>query len=258
MICAGIDAGSRMIKIVLMDSASRRVIAQGWADQGVEQERLARGLLEQLLRDNGAGMADVGNVVATGYGRAAVTIAGRTVTEITCQAVGVGRLCPQARTVIDIGGQDSKVIFLENSVVRDFVMNDRCAAGTGRFLEMVASRLGISIESLGRAGRASRKPAVISSTCAVFAESEIVGLLACGYPKEDIVAGVQKAVASRVRAMAGRGAISPVVLTGGVAMIEGMDAVFADVLGCSVSIAPQPQMTCALGAALLACDGAGA
>jgi len=257
MICAGIDAGSRAIKVVLIDEQARRVIAQGLADQGVEQDKLATALLERILNKNNVDKEDIKSIVATGYGRNAVSIADTTITEITCHAVGVHRVAPEAKTVIDIGGQDSKLLRLDGGgKVRDFAMNDRCAAGTGRFLEVVAQRLGVKLDALGAMAAESRSPAAISSMCVVFAETEITGLLASGAASEDIVAGVQTAIAERIVAMAGRNAEPPVVFTGGVAMVSGMDAALQAVLGQNVMVSPDPQMTGALGAAILASNRA--
>jgi len=253
MICAGLDAGSRTIKIVLMDDGGREVIAKGMVDQGTRQEALAEGLLDNLLDRIGAKREDVACIVATGYGRDLLTLADTTVTEITCHGVGVRRLVPDAATIIDIGGQDSKLMRLDESgAVRDFSMNDRCAAGTGCFLEVVARRLGVSLESLGEMARKSRNPASISSKCVVFAETEIVGLLASGAAVEDIVAGVQAAIATRIQSLAGRNVTDPVVFTGGVALIPGMDGALAKALQRPVKVCPEPQMTGALGAAVLA------
>ena len=257
MICAGIDAGSRAIKVVLYDAAQARVLGSGLADQGVEQERLATELFERLLREAGLDRSQISGVIATGYGRNAIRWAGTTVTEITCHARGVYHLAPDARTVIEIGGQDSKVILLENGGcghVRDFAMNDRCAAGTGRFLEMVASRLEMNWENLSALAQRSRQPALISNVCAVFAETEIIGLLASGQPLSDVVAGVQNAVATRVATLAGRMAAAPIYFTGGVALLPGMARALGEVLSCPVCVAPQPQFTGALGAALLAAE----
>ncbi len=253
MIYAGIDAGSRAIKIVLIDGQYHRVVAQGLADQGVEQDKLATALFKRVLKKYGIDKKDIKSIVATGYGRNAVSIADTTITEITCHAVGVHRLVPEAKTVVDIGGQDSKLLRLDGcGKVRDFAMNDRCAAGTGRFLEVVAQRLGVGLDALGAMAAESRSPAAISSMCVVFAETEITGLLASGAASEDIVAGVQTAIAERIVAMAGRSAEPPVVFTGGVAMVSGMDAALQAALGQNVVVSPDPQMTGALGAAILA------
>jgi predicted CoA-substrate-specific enzyme activase len=239
-----------------MHAGSRDVIAKGVTDQGVEQDRLTLELFENLLNDNDIRRNDVHRIVATGCGRNIVSAADTTFTEITCHAVGVRHLVPDAMTIIDIGGQDSKLIRLNTSgKVRDFAMNDRCAAGTGRFLEVVADRLGVGLESLGRLAAQSTEPAAISSMCVVFAETEVIGLLASGTAAEDIVAGVQQAIASRVTTMAGREVESPVIFTGGVAMVSGMASVLAAALGQDVTISPAPQMTGAFGAAILASDG---
>jgi len=253
MICAGIDAGSRSIKVVLFDTEPACILSTRMGDQGVDQERLAGKLFEQALNDAGIERSRVSTVVATGYGRNTVRFAGTTITEITCHARGVHHVAPDARTIIEIGGQDSKIIHLEDGGrVRDFAMNDRCAAGTGRFLEMVASRLGVDWEKLAELGRDSKKPAIISNMCVVFAETEIIGLLAEGTPVPDVVAGVQNAIATRVVALVGRSVIPPVYFTGGVALQPGMTRALAEVLSCPLRVAPHPQYTGALGAAILA------
>ncbi len=253
MICAGIDAGSRSTKVVLFDSAGARLLQHGIVDQGLNQERLAADLLAQLCRDAGLERSAIGAVVATGYGRNAVRFADTTITEITCHARGVHHLLPEVRTIVEIGGQDSKCITLETGGrVRDFGMNDRCAAGSGRFLEVVASRLGVSLCALGDLSRDSRKPAPISSMCVVFAETEIIGLLAEGIAPPDIAAGVQNAIASRVAALAGRSLMPPVAFTGGVALQSGMVRALEAALSSPVQVCPLPQFTGALGAAILA------
>jgi predicted CoA-substrate-specific enzyme activase len=211
-------------------------------------------LFESVVRDAGLHPGDVRKTVATGYGRRLIAQADTTVTEITCQVHGVRSLVPAVQTVIDIGGQDSKVIFLDGRGARDFAMNDRCAAGTGQFLELVARRLGLSLSELGEHAARSQRPAVISSMCAVFAETEIISLLALGASREDVVAGVLQAVASRVATLAGRGLVSPVVFTGGVALIPGMREALSRVLECPLVLAPEPQLTAAHGAAILACE----
>jgi predicted CoA-substrate-specific enzyme activase len=253
MIVAGIDGGSRTIKVVLLDAASDAVLARGVCDQGVQQEALATGLLERLLAGIGKEKSDVGRIVATGYARHRIGIAHQAVTEITCHAVGVRRLMPQAMTILEMGGQDSKLIRLDREgLVRDFSMNDRCAAGTGRFLEVVAARLEVGLEDLGSLAAHSRSPANISSTCVVFAESEIIGLLAGGVCRQDIVAGVQRSMAQRIAAMAAGNLQEPIVFTGGVALVSGMKSALEAAYGKPLTPAPDPLMTGALGAAILA------
>jgi predicted CoA-substrate-specific enzyme activase len=253
MICAGIDAGSRTIKTVLIDTENMQIIGKGLTDQGVEQDRLATELFKKVLEKNDLNKKDVSVILATGYGRNAVSIADTTITEITCHAVGVQHLVPEVMTVIDIGGQDSKLLRLDgHGKVRDFAMNDRCAAGTGRFLEVVAERLGVELESLGDMAAKSNNPAAISSMCVVFAETEITGLLASGTAREDIVAGIQASIAARIISMAGRKVTPPIIFTGGVAMVSGMADAMQTAIGQTVTISPDPQMTGALGAAIIA------
>jgi predicted CoA-substrate-specific enzyme activase len=255
MITAGIDAGSRSTKVVVWDVGERRVLGRGIVDQGINQEKIAGELLDETCRQAGVERAAVSAIVATGYGRNAVSFAQTTITEITCHARGVHELEPEARTVVEIGGQDSKCITLdERGRVRDFGMNDRCAAGSGRFLEVVAARLSIDLPSLSELGRASANPAIISSMCVVFAETEIIGLMAQGVAPADIAAGVQIAIATRVTALAGRLVTQPVCFTGGVALQPGMARALEKALGCPLRIAPLPQYTGALGAAILAAN----
>jgi predicted CoA-substrate-specific enzyme activase len=253
MIYAGVDAGSRAIKVVLLDGDRREVVAMGVRDQGVEQNELAQGLYRELLEQHDLAEDRVSKIVATGYGRNLLEFADRQVTEITCHAEGVRHQEPGTRTIVEIGGQDSKVVRLdERGAVQDFLMNDRCAAGTGRFLEVVAVRLGIRLGDLGSLVEKSKKPAAISSMCVVFAETEIIGLLASGISREDIIAGVQNAVASRVAALVGRNANEPILFTGGVPLVPGMREAMVRALKKPVTPASNPQFTGALGAALIA------
>jgi len=253
MLSAGIDAGSRTIKVVVLEADTLTPVASGVVDQGIEQESLAMQLLDRLLAAAGRSGESLDAICATGYGRKLIRSADVAVTEITCHGCGVHRLVPEARSVIDIGGQDSKILHINgDGIVADFQMNDRCAAGTGRFLEVLSTRLGVRLAELGDMVRRSRKRAVISSMCVVFAETEIVGLLASGELPEDIAAGVQESIAARVAAMAGRHLPEPVVFTGGVALVPGMKDALSAALGRPVAIAPTPQMTGALGAAILA------
>ncbi len=255
MIFAGIDAGSRTIKAVLIDAQSGEITASEVRDQLAEQHALAEDLLSAVLKAASLRRRDVRRIVATGYGREIVSFADSTVTEITCQSRGVRHLCPAAMTVIDVGGQDTKLIRLDHAgMVRDFTMNERCAAGAGRFLEVVAQRLGFPLDEFARMAAESSAPAHINATCVVFAESEIIGLLAAGVSPRDIAAGVQDSLAARVSKMLGRGVEPPVVLTGGVALLPGMAAVLEHSLDQKVVVAPSPQLTCAIGAALVAAD----
>jgi len=255
MIGCGIDAGSRAMKIVLMDAASRSIVATAYADQRPDQDRLAEELLEEALKSGGAKDRDIGRTVGTGYGRQLLSRADTSLTEITCLARGVRNQVPDVQAILDIGGQDSKVIFLDVKGVRDFMMNDRCAAGTGQFLEMTADRLGLSLSELGRSALRSRQPAAINSTCAVFAETEIVSLLASGITPDDLAAGVLRSVAQRTASLAVRRISAPAVFSGGVARIPGMGEILSLALGQDLIIAPEPHFTAARGAAHIACDG---
>ncbi|HPA17906.1 MAG TPA: acyl-CoA dehydratase activase [Verrucomicrobiae bacterium] len=254
-VTVGIDAGSRSIKVVVLDRGSGHVIAHGIDDQGTDQADRVRRLCDRVLGECGTGHGTVRRTVATGYARHIVEGADARVTEITCHARGVHHGAPDAKAIIEIGGQDSKIMWLgPDGTVHDFRMNDRCAAGTGRFLEMVSDRMAVPLHGLGALAARSRHPSTISSMCVVFAESEIIGLLACGAPREDIVAGVQAAIAARVAGMAGRMRDGPVIFTGGVALVGGMAAALSAAIGTPVEVAPEPQMTGALGAALIAAD----
>ncbi len=253
MISIGIDAGSRATKIVAISRQERRILAKGIISQTVHSEEIAMRLLEDVLTGNGYSKNDIAGCVATGYSRNSISVADKTVTEITCHGKGVFTSVPEARTVVEIGGQDSKVLHLaDDGSVQDFSMNDRCAAGTGRFLEVVAERLNVELGELGELAKKSTKPAAISSMCIVFAETEIIGLLASGTPREDIVAGVQNAITTRVASMMGRNLREPVVFTGGVAEVPGMGAALEKAIKKPVQIHPLAQYTGALGAALLA------
>jgi len=253
MITAGIDGGSRAVKVVIWNRESKRILGTAIGDQGIDHDRAAESLFARALETAGLERSDVGSIVATGYARKLIACADKTVTEITCHAVGARHVLPETRSVIEIGGQDSKFLRLAaDGAVRDFSMNDRCAAGTGRFLEVVAERLETSLGELGLLASKSTEPAVISSMCVVFAETEIIGLLAGGVGPADIVAGVQAAMARRVVALAGRNAVAPVVFTGGVALVSGMRRALAGALGQPVTVCPDPQLTGAIGAALLA------
>jgi len=253
MICAGIDAGSRTVKAVLLDARTREVLGVEIGDQGVRPAGATAAVYDALLAGCGVRRDDVRFTVATGYARNLVAWADTTITEITCHARGVHHRMPSARTVVEIGGQDSKLLRLQaDGTVRDFAMNDRCAAGTGRFLEMVSDKLDVPLARLGAAATESTRPAAISSMCVVFAETEIIGLLASGAAAADVVAGVLRAIASRVAAMAAGRVETPVAFTGGVALVDGTGAALGAALGAEVAVVPDPQTTGALGAALLA------
>jgi (R)-2-hydroxyacyl-CoA dehydratese activating ATPase len=249
---AGVDIGSVTAEAVVLQAG--RVVGASTVPTGASSRRAGERALDEALQQAGAIRESLAYVVATGYGRAAIPFANRQVTEITCHARGAHHLEPSARTVIDIGGQDSKVIRLDATGASvDFVMNDKCAAGTGRFLEVMARALEVDITELGKLSARARQPAPISSMCTVFAESEMVALVADSVPVEEIVAGLHAAIAERVMAMAHRLGVEPaVMMTGGVALNGGVVSALQDRLGCDVIVPPDPQRVGALGAALLA------
>jgi len=194
--------------------------------------------------------------VSTGYGRRNVTKADKVITEISCHAMGIHFLSPDIRMVIDIGGQDSKVIRVsESGYAETFYMNDKCAAGTGRFLEVMAHAIGIDINDLGSIALTAKKVEPISSICTVFAESEVISKIAEGKPKENIIAGIHKAIGERLMGMvASIGVKKPVALTGGVAKNKCIVSVLSKSLGESVYCPDEPQIVGALGAAIFAMD----
>jgi predicted CoA-substrate-specific enzyme activase len=194
--------------------------------------------------------------VSTGYGRENVRNRTKAVTEITCHARGAHTLHPEARSVIDIGGQDSKAIALEpDGRVRRFEMNDKCAAGTGRFLEVMARTLEVDLKDFGPIALTARKPAAISSTCTVFAESEVISLLAQDMEVPEILAGLCLAIAQRVNSLASRVGMHPqVMMTGGVAKNAGVVKAIEEKVGYPVMVPDEPQTIGALGAALFARD----
>ena len=211
-------------------------------------------VFEKIIAELGIKAAAVDRIISTGYGRKSVAIADKSITEITCHAAGAHHLNPAVRSIIDIGGQDSKAIVAdENGGVQDFAMNDKCAAGTGRFLEVMARALEVDINDFGEVSLKSDTPAKISSLCTVFAESEVISLIAKGERRENIIAGIHASIAARVAAMAGRiGLSAPVMMTGGVAKNKGVVAALENKLGHAIEVSPKTQVTGAIGAALIA------
>lgn len=247
----GVDIGSTTSKAVLLNAAGRE-LGRCLLPTGHDVRAVTARLRAEVLAGRGAS-GEV-RTVATGYGRALVTYADETITEITCHARGVRHLHPDARTVVDIGGQDSKVIRLDpDGTVRDFAMNDRCAAGTGSFLDVIAARLDRRVEELGALPVRETAPPEISSTCVVFAETEVVGLLAQGHDRDSVLAGVQRAVAKRVATLIKQvRPVEPVYFSGGVARNEAVRREIEAALGMPVRRCRHPQLTAAYGAALLA------
>ncbi|HAF62483.1 MAG TPA: 2-hydroxyglutaryl-CoA dehydratase [Anaerolineaceae bacterium] len=252
---AGIDSGSTTTNAVILDQ-EKRIISSCTLLTGVQIVESAQQALEQALRKANLHHQQISSTVSTGYGRAGITFRDRDVTEITCHARGAHFLNPAVRTVIDIGGQDSKIILLNgDGSVRDFMMNDKCAAGTGRFLEMMAQSLGLTIEEMALRGLQARENITISSMCSVFAQSEVVSLIASGKRVEDIVQGLNRSVAAKVTALAGRRKLEREwMMTGGVARNPGVVAAVEERLGGNVLLPEEPEICGALGAALIALE----
>jgi predicted CoA-substrate-specific enzyme activase len=249
---AGVDIGSTMTKVVLTDKAGN-LLSFIKGPTGAEHRQLANEVMQQALEEAGLHIGDISYIVATGYGRLNVPFADRQITELSCHARGVSSLFPKARTAIDIGGQDAKCLKIDNGRLASFVMNDKCAAGTGRFLEVTASALGIRLEDMGDISLKATKKIPISNLCTIFAQQEVVALLSRGEELENILAGLHDALASRVAALARRLGIEPdLVLTGGVAKNIGMIRAMKESLGCEVFVPEEPLLTGALGAAILA------
>lgn len=250
----GIDIGSLTTKVVLLDEYGR-LIGHAAARSGYSGKDVAGRLQTQLLTENGLTEDAITRVVATGYGRITYP-ADKEISEITCQARGIAHLYPEAQTIVDIGGQDSKVIRLfPNGKVADFAMNDKCAAGTGRFLEVMSSALEVDLAEIGDLALSSTNPTPISSFCTVFAESEVISYVAAGAAKSDILAGLCIAVANRVATLSSRTGVTPIVVfTGGVARNHGVVSALTKCLNCQLTVPSEPIITAALGAALIAKD----
>lgn len=258
MFTAGIDIGSVSTEAVIV---GERGEIKGFSvlDSQVDIERTAQEALEKALERAGLRQGDLDYVVATGYGRNNVPYAQRSVTEITCHAIGAHYLFPGTRTIIDIGGQDSKAIALaaegdNNARVVDFCMNDKCAAGTGRFLEVMARVLEVGVKDLGPLSQKATQEVSISSMCTVFAESEVISLIHQKYPKEDIIKGLHTAIARKVLGLVQRLDIQEeITLTGGVMKNIGVcQKLTEELYPRKVNLPEEPQIAGALGAALLA------
>ena len=247
---AGIDVGSTMTKAVILNHG---VIASVIGPTGPEQRRLANRVMEEALKKAALSFEAITAVVSTGYGRINVPFADAQYTEITCHARGIASLFPQARTIIEVGGQDTKAIKIEaTGKATDFVMNDKCAAGSGRFIEVIADALGIPLDDVGGVSLQSTQPARISNICTIWAQQEVAASLAQGIPIPDLVAGVHRSLAERIVTMVHRLRVEEaVVVTGGGAKNKGLLKVLSEQLGHEILVPQEPLLTGALGAALL-------
>lgn len=253
---AGIDIGSTMTKVAILDERDV-ILSMIIGPTGAEHRRLANKVMEEALLAAGLSFEQITTIIATGYGRLNVPFADRQISELSCHARGVSWLFPKARTVIDIGGQDAKGIKVKDGKLVEFVMNNKCAAGTGRFLEVTAKALGLRMEELGKISLKSTHKVDISNTCTVFAQNEIIDRLSKGVVLEDILAGLHCAIASMVIGMVRKLNIEPdVVLTGGVAKNVGVVKAIEEKLGYRVFVPEEPLITGALGAAILGKEAA--
>ena len=252
---AGIDSGSTSTDVVILDK-EKNMIAGIVLPTGAGAAVGAERALEEALKEAGLHREDIDALVTTGYGRTAIQAGDKSITEITCHAKGAHHLDPDVRTVVDIGGQDSKVIRIDdNGAVENFVMNDKCAAGTGRFLEMMARTMEMDLDDMSETGLTYKEDITISSMCTVFAESEVVSLIAQNKETDDIVHGLNKAVATKTAALAKRvGGQEKYMMTGGVSKNKGLVKTLEEKLGTSLVIHKDAQLCGALGAALFALE----
>jgi len=255
MYVAGVDVGSLSTDTVILDGA-RNIVTYNVLFTGASSRRAARRSYEEALRGAELGEQDVSLIVSTGYGREVVPFADIQVTEISCHARGAHFFFPRTRTVIDVGGQDSKAIRVNSQgKVIDFAMNEKCAAGTGRFLEVMARALEIELEDMGKLSVQAKKPVSISSMCTVFAESEVVSRIAEGHPLADIGSGIHNAISDRLIGLLQRVGVSEeVTMSGGVAKNIGVVEALQQKLETRFNIAFEPQIVGALGAALIALE----
>ncbi len=248
----GLDIGSSSSKAVVLDDkgsiAGEAVVNIGTGSRGPHL------VIDEVLTKSGASLEQIKKTVVTGYGRMTFKAADRQITEISCHAKGVTRILPEARTIIDIGGQDAKVIRVDDEGnVKNFVMNEKCAAGTGRFLEVMARVLDTTICGLSDMAERGKDGVVISSTCTVFAESEMISQLAAGKKIEDVALGAHKSIAQRVAGLANRIGVSPtVVMSGGVALNNNVVKAIEAEIGYKIARLESPQTMGALGAAIYA------
>ena len=254
MIIGGCDVGSATGKALIMKNET--IIAYAIIASTTKPEETAYKVMDEALRKAGLlSLQELGYVVGTGYGRVKIPFANENISEITCHAKGAYWLCPTVRTVIDIGGQDSKVMGIdERGKVRDFTLNDKCAAGTGRFFEAMARTLGVELQELSSLSLQSERPAHITSQCSVFAESEVISLINEGVDIVDIAAGLHMSVAGRLSSQVRSvGLVEDVTVSGGCAKNKGLVKRLEEKLGINIRMLPgDPQIVGALGAALIA------
>jgi predicted CoA-substrate-specific enzyme activase len=246
----GIDVGSTMTKVVILNGG---IIASIIGPTGPEHRRLANQVMDEALKKAALSFQAITYIVSTGYGRINVPFADKQFTEITCHAKGIASLFSKAKTIIDIGGQDVKGIKIDgNGKIRDFAMNDKCAAGTGRFIEVIADTLGVPLDKVGGLSLQSKNPALISNICTLWAQQEVSASLAQGVPISDLLAGVHKSLADRISRMVHRLRVEEeIIVTGGGGKNKGLLKALSEQLGHEILVPEEPLITGALGAALL-------
>lgn len=252
---AGIDGGSTYIKAALIQGD--RVAGTKVASAGIDNSGAAEKLLQALCQEQGISRDAIAYTIATGYSRKIMDVADDDISEITAHAFGVRLTAPEGYRpglIIDIGGQDSKIIYLdENYAVKNFTMNDKCAAGTGKFMEVIAQILDTTIDQVGELSMQSTAPCDINSTCVVFAQSEVISLIARKFDRSDILAGVHASIAKRIIKMIRRSEKNgDILMTGGGALNIGIRAAFEEELMRDVYVANYPQFNGAIGAAVIA------
>ena len=239
-----------MTKAVILNNG---VIASIIGPTGPEQRRLANKVMEEALKRADISLQEITYIVSTGYGRINVPFADKQFTEITCHAKGIVSLFPKAKTIIDVGGQDIKAIKVDTTgKTIDFVMNDKCAAGSGRFIEVIADTLGVPLDKVGDLSLGSKNPAKISNICTIWAQQEVAASLAQGIPVSDLLAGVHQSLAERINTMVNRLRVEEaVIVTGGGAKNKGLLKALIEQLGHEILVPEEPLITGALGAAML-------
>ena len=254
MIFAGIDIGSITAKAALI--RDNELIATHVIKTGYDIQTAGKKVFNQIIAKSGLSKNNIKYIISTGYGRNSVEFADKAFTEIICHGTGAHFLNPEILGIIDIGGQDSKAICLDNNgQIANFSMNDKCAAGTGRFIEVMANALELDLNQLGEFSLKSEKPSKISSICTVFAESEVISMIAKQEKREDIIAGIHESAAARIATLAAKVKIKePVMMTGGVAKNKGMIKALEDRLKSKIITSDYAQENGAIGAAVLAAD----
>lgn len=253
MLFAGIDIGSQSTDVVIIDE-NKKIVSYSIIPSGAVHTYATSKAFEIACQQANCKIEDIDYIVSTGYGRKNVAFAQKNITEITCHVKGAFYLNPNIRTILDIGGQDSKVIKVDSDgKVLDFIMNEKCAAGTGRFLETIARVLEIDLKDMGPKALESTKDVKLSSTCTVFAESEVISKIAEGEKIEDILNGVHESISDRAIAMLQKlGIQETIAMTGGVAKNVGVVSAISKKLGTDIYVPDEPQIIGALGAAIFA------